>query len=165
MQCKHWVEFLEILRLLECLCARQQQLGLILHAFFIWLAAVCQLCHESFHHSFISSGSSAVQLPSWHQWVNGQLALYRFDALPRTLSPVAGRLFFESSLVSHAVWVCGYCGHKTVLKWEEKMRFLFEFRSPRHAQFGHNHKGGSSLSPMSSSSSYMGLKQLIVQPP
>lgn len=106
MQCKHWVQFLEILGLLECLCARQQQLGLILHAFFIWLAAVCQLCHESFHHSFISSGSSAVQLPSWHQWVNGQLALHRFDALPRTLSPVAGRLFFESSLVYHAVRVC-----------------------------------------------------------
>lgn len=98
---------------------------LILHciAFLIWSYLFPSYAHESCHHSFNSIGvSAAVQLPSWHQWVNGQLALYRFDALPRSLSPVTGRLFLAIKRYSNGAKKCdSFAG----------------FLRQRHAQFGH----------------------------
>lgn len=101
---------------------------LILHciAFLIWSYLFPSYAHESCHHSFNSIGvSAAVQLPSWHQWVNGQLALYRFDALPRSLSPVTGRLLRCVLAI------------KRYSNGAKKCDSFAGFLRQRHAQFGH----------------------------
>lgn len=64
-----------------------------------------------------------VQLPSWHQWVNGELALYRFDALPRSLSPVTGRLLLAIKRYSNGAkkerkrFLCGIFQTATRTIW------------------------------------------------